>query len=229
MICCSKTQCRYTLRMKKLSLLLILLFLTACSEPDKPGTALYIAIKRGDIDQIERHIYWKTDINSLNVDGNTPLQESAITGRIVIARLLIKNGATVNTKNKYGKTALQLALENGRTQLAEVLVKKFNADFDATPMLFEMIKAGVSDRDVIGFLADNGADLDALNADGQTPLILAVQSNNRLQAKHLITREADVNKAGKQGLFPLDIARTQNSVELIRLLENNGALSSNRQ
>jgi len=207
------------------SLLLVLTVITGCSEPDRPDVGLYVAIKRGDIDQIERHIYWHSDINKINPDGNTPLHESAIAGRIVITRLLLQNGADIDAKNRDGKSVLQLALENGRVPLAEVLVKKFNVKFDPNTLLFNMVSSATSDRDVFAFLSHHGADLNAFNNDGETPLSLAVLSANRLQAKHLINNNADVNQANRHGLLPLDIARQKNSIELIRLLENNGALS----
>ncbi len=224
---CPKTDSGYTSAMKlALSLLLMTLLLVACSEPDKPGVELYVAIKRGDIDQLERHIYWKTDLNSINAEGNSPLHESAIAGRMVMARLLLRNGARVNEKNRAGKTALQLALENGRTQLADVLISQFAAEFDATELLFSILLANVTDRDVIGFLANKGADTNALNTAGETPLTLAIKQANRLQAKHLIANKADVNQANRAGELPLALALKNNTPEIARLLESHGALPS---
>lgn len=207
-----------------LPLLLVAVLLSACSEPDKPGVELYVAIKRGDIDQLERHIYWKSDLNSINADGNSPLHESAIAGRMVMAKLLLRNGARVNEKNRAGKTALQLALENGRTQLADILINQFAAEYDATGLLFSILEAGVSHRDVIGFLAGKGADTNAQDNAGETPLTLAVKQGNRLQAKHLIANKADVNLANRGGELPLALALQNNIPEIARLLESHGAL-----
>ena len=183
----------------------------------------------GDIDQLERHIYWKSDLNAINAAGNSPLHESAIAGRIVMARLLLKNGANINDTNQQGKTALQLALENGKTELAEVLVKQFKADFDPTALLFRILENQVSHRDVIAFLVQNGADLAAYDENGQTPLTLAVLNGSRLQTKHLVNNQADVNLANRDGLRPLTIATTNNATDIVRLLENHGALGDTQQ
>ena len=211
---------------KVLTLLLILLLgavFTACSDPDEPTIGLYVAIKRGDIDQVERHIFWKTDINTLNIDGQTPLHESAINGRIIISQYLLKNGAEIDKKNKNGQTALDVALVNGRTQLADVLIDKFSASFDATQSLFDIVNQHVHDRDVIRFLVRRGAAINSHDESGNTPLIIAVKNGKRLVAKHLIDNNANVNVASKDGVTPLATARNINNQDLVSLLLSNGA------
>lgn len=213
--------------MKKVLLLLLISLLGTvlinCSQPDKPTIGLYVAIKRGDIDQVERHIFWKTDINSLNIDGQTPLHESAINGRIIISQLLLKNGASINKQNKKGQTALDIALVNGRTQLADVLIDKFSAEFDATRSLFDIVNRHVHDRDVIRFLVRRGAQINSLDESGNTPLIIAVKNGQRLVAKHLIDSNADVNVTSKDGITPLSTAIQINNQDLVSLLLSNGA------
>ncbi len=213
--------------MKKLLLLLLISFLATvlinCSQPDKPTIGLYVAIKRGDIDQVERHIFWKADINKLNIDGQTPLHESAASGRIIISRLLLKNGAEINKKNKDNQTALDIALLNGRTQLADLLIDKFSAEFDATQSLFDIVRLNVHDRDVIRFLVRRGAQINSLDKNGDSPLIIAVKHGQRLVAKHLIDSNADVNIPGSDGITPLAQARQINNQDLVSLLESNGA------
>jgi len=210
--------------MKFNTLLLLLAFLlTACSQPDQPTVGLYVAIKRGDLDQIERHIYWKTDINQNNVDGNSPLHESARAGRTVISEVLLDHGAMVNKLNRNNKTPLQLALENGRTQIAKMLIDKYRADFEPTLSLFDSVIAGVSDRDVFHFLANRNADFNAINDAGFSPLALAIAERNRVQAKHLIQYGADVNLAISNGKTPLDLARDNRDTDIEQLLLANGA------
>jgi len=211
---------------KTLTLLMVILLSTimlSCSQPDKPTIGLYVAIKRGDIDQVERHIFWKTDINALNVDRQTPLHESAINGNIIIAQLLLKSGAEINKKNKNNQTALDLALLNGRTQLADLLIKKFSADFDATRSLFDIVNQHVHDRDVIRFLVERDAQINGIDEAGQTPLIIAIKNDNRFVAKHLIDSNADVNIASKDGSMPLAIAIQTNNQDLVSLLTSKGA------
>ena len=205
----------------------LLLILSACSEMDKPTIGLYLAVNRGDIDQIERHIYWKTDINQLNIDGQTPLHEAASAGRIVVAKLLLDNGADVNRLNKDKQTPLYVALMHGRIQLAEMMIQKYHAGFEPTPLLFEAVSNNITDRDVYKFLRLNGAEVNSHDADGNTPLSIAVMQNQRIVAKHLIANNADVNFADQQNRLPLDIATELHNSDLISLLRNNGARTTN--
>ncbi|MGD2120023.1 MAG: ankyrin repeat domain-containing protein [Chromatiales bacterium] len=215
--------------MSRLSFLFLLtgmLLVTACSEMDKPSIGLYLAVKRGDIDQIERHIYWKTDINQLNIDGQTPLHEAASAGRIIIARLLLNNGADVNRLNSNKQTPLYIAVLNGRIQLAEMLIKKYGADFQPTELLFAAVENDVTDRDIYEFLRLNDANINSLNDEGNTPLSIAIQHGQRIVAKQLIANNADVNLADRQGRLPLDIATDMQRKDLIELLQTNGARTS---
>lgn len=209
-----------------LTLILIAVGFQACSEPDKPTIGLYVAIKRGDIDQIERHIFWKTDINELNIDGQTPLHESARTGHVIAVKLLLNNGADVNKLNREGKTVLYVALKNGRIQLVDLLIKKFNVQLDPTAALFDIVRDNVHDRDVIRFLTRQGASVNSHDSDGDTPLIIAIKHEQRLVAKHLIENNADVNFSSKDNQLPLDIANKINNPDLIALLKRNGASES---
>lgn len=212
-----------------ISILLIILavfVVHGCAAPDKPTIGLYIAIKRGDIDQIERHIYWGTDINQVNIDGQTPLHESARAGHMIITKLLMKNGADLGKLNRDGKTVLYVALKNGRTQLADLLIKQFAAELDATRTLFDIVKDNVTDRDVYRFLVQKGASINSHDEAGDTPLIIAIQNQQRLAAKYLIANNADVNFAHTNGRLPLDFARQINNQDLINLLVENGARES---
>lgn len=212
-----------------LAIILAAVWFQACSDPDRPTIGLYVAVKRGDIDQIERHIFWKTDINELNIDGQTPLHESARTGRIIAAKLLLKNGAQLNKLNSEGETVLHVALKNGRTQLADLLINKFNAQFDPTRALIDIVSDNVSDRDVIRFLMLKGANANSHDQNGNTPLIIAIRNEQRLIAKHLIANNADVNFAAANGQSPLAVAKQINNPDLLSLLNRNGARDSINQ
>ena len=59
-------------------LLILILSLAACGQPDPPTIGLYPAIHRGDINQIERHIKSGTDINQVDADGNRPLLQDPL-------------------------------------------------------------------------------------------------------------------------------------------------------
>ncbi len=200
----------------------LILFLTACSEPDRPSVALYLAVQRGDLDQLERHIYWKTDINAVLPNGQYPLHVAAEKGRIVMVRTLLKHGAEINRTTDNGDTPVDLALLSGRTQLAELLISR-GAQLDASRLLLKASQIGVTDRDVVRFLIDSGADTEAQNQNGDTALLVAIRQDNHRLATHLVNRGANVNAATEDGRSALTLARELRVPELISLLERQGA------
>lgn len=200
----------------------LILLLAACSEPDKPSVALYLAVQRGDIDQLERHIHWGTDINAGLPDGRYPLHIAAEKGEIVMVKILLKHGADIEQVTADGDTALELAILTGRTQLAEVLLAQ-GARLDASSLLLKAAAAGITDRDSLRFLIERGADTEQRNAEGDTPLLIAIRQDNHRLATHLVNKGADVNAKAADGRSALTLARELQLPELISLLQRQGA------
>ena len=197
------------------------LLLTACSEPERPTINLYRAIHTGDLDQIKRHLYWGTDINQAGADGDYPLHVAAGRGRVVIARELLKHGADADARNRVGRTPLEIALIEGKTQLASMLVKESGGDPQA--LLFMLAESEVSDRDSLAFVIQQGADVNAANDAGTTPLHVAVSHGGLLVTKRLIALGADVNIVDGDGRTPLANAMANGSSNIVALLESYGA------
>ncbi len=207
---------------------LLCLVLTACSSPEQPTIGLYPAIQRGNIDQIERHIYWGTDINQANIGGRRPLHVAAAQGELVVVKLLLKHGAEINAQDSNGRTPIYTAIMEGRTQLAALLIKH-GAAFDSDVLLDQAVANNVIDRDIVRFLVESGANINHLNTNGSTPLIEAIGRDNRVLVKHLISQGADVNMPNSAGVYPFDLARERGNSDIIGLLDRNGARSDPRR
>ncbi len=202
--------------------LLTLITLAGCSQPDEPTLPLYLAVQRGDINQIERHISWGSDINQLDKDGELPLHVAARKGRYVVVKLLLTHGAEVNAQDSQGNTPISAALLTGRTQVAELLKKK-GATIEVDSLLALMVLNHVTDRDVLALLLRWQANIDHLTASGETPLGIAISGSDLKMVKLLIRNGAGVNTPNKANLSPLEIAESTKNSDIIRLLLKNGA------
>jgi len=200
-----------------------LLLLAACSEPDRPSIALYPAIQRGDIAQIERHIKWGADLNLANPDGSMPLHVAAKAGRWVVVKLLLKHGADINILDKHNHTPLYNAVMAGRTQVAGMLIKQ-GAAFDINQLLHEAVSNQIADRDVFEFLMQQGAEINHTSENGDTPLHIAVKKDFRVITKLLINNGADINAKDAIGHTPLWHSIGRHNRDITSMLKRNGAV-----
>ena len=205
-----------------ITLAVVIPLLAACSEPDRPSVALYLAIQRGDLDQLERHIHWGTDINTLLPSGQYPRHTAAEKGRIIMVKTLLKHGAEIDAVTADGDSALDLAILSGRTQIAEVLLDR-GAQLDASSLLLKAASLGVTDRDIVRFLTERGADLEKRNSAGDTPLLIAIRQDNHRLATQLVNTGADVDVVAADGRSALALARELQLPELVSLLQRQGA------
>lgn len=208
--------------MRRPWIILLLFTLAACSGPsEKPSISFYLALERGDLNQVERHLAWDADLRAPLPNGLPPLHMVSAAGRVALARTLLKHGADPNGLDPNQKTPLYHALLNGRTQLAELLIRH-KAKLDAQEMLWQLVQQETDDRDAVAFLQTHGADINQLH-QGQTPLGEAIRRNNLHLTKLLIRAGADVNKADHSGATALELATQIGNEHIIRLLQHQGA------
>lgn len=204
--------------------------LIGCEKPARPTVSLYRAVSSSDLDQVRRHLYWETDINRPDSDGDHPLHVAARLGTLNIARELLKHGAEPAALNRSEQTPIEVALANGRTQVARMLVQN-GVPLDRQAMLAKLVRDGLSDRDVFEFLIVQGADVNQPDARGETLLTSAIARGHLQAVTRLIGYGANVNQPDAGGRLPLDLALTADKgadrVAIVELLKRHGARASN--
>jgi ankyrin repeat protein len=211
---------------------------TGVKVKDKRGTTpLHHAAAYGSTEAVRILLAAGADPNARNDFEVTPLIWSATDPEKV--RLLVNQGADVNAKSKMGRTAIWLAAANDGSSG----VVKFLLEHGAKPDGSEILAAtAANDGATIRMLLDKGADVNARDPQGMTPLLNAAMNGNTRLAEMLLARGADVNaasspeyggtvKAGKIALgsmTPLFIASTYGPYDLVRLLLDAGAKPETR-
>ena len=122
-------------------------------------TALHRAAVRGASDVVSLLIERGMDVNVVDASsgGTTPLHRAVLCQSLETVRLLLDAGADVNAKAEFGTTPLMIALPNDRQDVLarEDHRRRFPKWTDPRLAMIEL-------------LLDAGADVEAVDAYGQT-------------------------------------------------------------
>jgi ankyrin repeat protein len=93
------------------------------------------------------------------------------------------------------------------------------------PIFAQNIFTAAQSNDIPGikFLLNNGVSVNSRNAQGQTPLIVAVQNGQLRAAKLLLEEDADINLQDKAGNTALIDAVNSGNTALVKTLIDRGA------
>lgn len=168
---------------------------------DEEGNSdLLNAAARGDTEVTRALVLWGADIRVPDNLGRDPLMKAAQKGRFQTAAALINLGADVRPRNPYGNTALMYAARNESPDLMRLLIAE-GAEVGALNddgISALHIAASYGHSAAVLTLIDSGADVNAAGG-GDTPLILAVESDCLLSTKILLGAGANVNAKGEHG------------------------------
>lgn len=196
---------------------------------DDGQTPLHISSIHGHVGITKYLLANKALTNVQDSTGATPLHEAIRYGNIDIAKLLLESGANVNAKDNLGKTPILLILpEEKRAAIYDLLiahkadVAKKDMYGDTVLHIASMTNVSV---DILKKLVAAGAEINARNKDGVTPLALSIKNHILPHAKFYSENNADINSMDKKGNSPLTIA-LENDEELLKTILNKGNILS---
>lgn len=111
-----------------------MMFLGCGPDTNVKYRTLYIAVQKGDAEDVRRHIRTGIDINEVNDTYRwTPLHKAASMGHLEIVQILLESGADPNPKDKWGKTALEQAEAEGHAEVAALIRDHMGGVTEASP------------------------------------------------------------------------------------------------
>lgn len=127
-----------------MAFLLLPFLLTACSDPDRPTVSIQYAAAMEDIEQLERHIFWGTDVNASDESKISPLMSAISNEKQQAIEFLLENGADINGKSAFPKGVQG---NNRKTK---------NINY-GTPVVYATLK---KDKNLLEYLLSNKARVD---------------------------------------------------------------------
>ena len=140
-----------------------------------------------------------------------------------VLKALLETGVDAKAKNNEGRTALDHARENEKLKGTDAL-KLLEERTNSSPTEDLLAIAGNAGPEKVRQLIQAGADVNAKNKDGWTPLMIAAALNSNPEVlKVLLEAGADVNAQKEDGVTPLMVAAIKNTPEVLKVLIEAGA------
>ncbi|MGA8027726.1 MAG: ankyrin repeat domain-containing protein [Bryobacteraceae bacterium] len=192
------------------------------------GDALHAAVRTGRLDEVKRLINAGANVDAGDALGSTPLLDAAWSGDLEIAGFLLAHRADVNAVHTQARsTALEYAVLTGRAAMVKLLLDSGARtdlryrDHDQSVLA---IAASRGNPQVMELLLSTHADVEAVDANGNTPLDEAVLHGQATAVSLLLSHEADAKRVHLvDGRGPLHEACIKGFAAMVKPLVDAGA------
>ncbi|HEY5259427.1 MAG TPA: ankyrin repeat domain-containing protein, partial [Rhabdochlamydiaceae bacterium] len=188
------------------------------NEPsDEDNTALHIACAVRSLDFLSFLINEEIDLEESNNAGKTALILAIEQNDLELVELLFEAGADVNGENDRGQTPLYVGIRSGAHEdLIYCLLD--HPELECDP---EALNAAVllKKTDLIDLLLECGWEISPKKTrSGNSPLILAVLSNDLKLVDHLLSKGANPQQTEKAGSTALILAAERGFTQILERL-----------
>lgn len=144
-------------------------------------------------------------INIQDAKGRTPLHCAAKLGSLEITKLLQStNDININARDEKALTPLHFAIKNNHFELVKLLTQNSNIEINAKDNKQRIglhYAASIGNMEIINCLVNAGADVEAVDKKGKTPLQYAQESLAPEEIIHLLQVQPTQSQAALAGIY----------------------------
>ncbi|WP_291144704.1 ankyrin repeat domain-containing protein [Hydrogenophaga sp.] len=181
----------------------------------------FAAIKRDDIDTVQRLASRGFDLNTLDPSGQHPLYLAIRDEAPKVSTYLVRQPSVkVEVRNAKGESPLMMAALKARLDLIEALIAR-GAEVNKpgwAPLHYAATNPGEQSLPVARLLLERYAFIDAQSPNGTTPLMMAAHYGNKAVVKLLLDEGADTAMKNEQGLSAIDFAHRAGRGDVAELI-----------
>ncbi|KAJ6249674.1 mitogen-activated protein kinase kinase kinase 20 [Anaeramoeba flamelloides] len=190
-------------------------------------------LKKGNFKSIKKHFDFE-NINKTNTKGKTPLHFACFwNADKQILEYLISRGCNVNKQDENGYTPLHMLCQSKFPLLIDSLDVLLNngaqlnlSANDGKTTIHIAATNDLINLETFKYMIESGGDVNAIDGDKKTPLLLLCETENPdpLKIRVLLEARAKINVEDKWGLTPLHaLVKNTKKTSLIEMLIENGA------
>ena len=196
---------------------------------DDGVTPLLCAVDLKNMGMVQCLIKYGASVNKCDHDINTPLSVAVNRKSLDMVRYLIEKGADVNITDKNGYSPKDAAWYCGYYDIAIYLTNVTQSEVDlderfyktvqnAQEYIFQMCKTGKGTKNQLDNFIRAGANVNSIDIDGRTPLIIATQSSSKECVQWLLEKTVCVFTKDKQSFTAIQYAVENEDIDLLGLL-----------
>ncbi|CAH0395611.1 unnamed protein product [Bemisia tabaci] len=186
-------------------------------------TPLFSASRNGHEDVVKLLIAKQADVNFASNYG-TPLDAALESGHFKVVEILLEHGAEFGSEDNRNKTPFEIAIKCGNFERAKTLLQQNDIEINVENSDGETLLHTASEEgnvEVVKFLVDNGADVNARNH--KAAHMAAGETMKNISEFLLAFSGVKLPKSGPDQLTPLHYAAVCGNLEVVDYLIGHGA------